>query len=191
MVHKFSPQNLARLENPQRATLFAPAEILRRCGNLSGKIILDVGVGSGFFLHHLVEAAGPQGKVYGLDISPEMLDHVRFEKLSKLPYPTVELLPVEESRIPLSDRTADLAWLCFLFHELEQPTAYLQELKRVLVPGGRICIIDWNDRERPMGPPPTEVIPRSGIEQHARQAGLKIIVSEPLGECCELVILQV
>ncbi len=191
MAHKFSPSNLARLENPQRATLFSPPDILRRCGNLSGKIILDIGVGSGFFLPSLVEAAGPGGKVYGLDISNEMLDYVRFEKLPKLPFPTVELLPVEESRIPLSDRSADLAWLCFLYHELEHPIAYLQELKRVLVPGGRICIIDWNDHERPMGPPPSEVVPRSGIEAHAQQAGLKIDISESLGECCELVVLSV
>ena len=191
MAHKFSPANLAKLENPERGRLFSPPDILRRCGDLSGRTILDIGVGSGFFLPSLVEAAGPQGKVYGLDISAEMLDHVRFEKLSKLKYPIVELLPAEESRIPLSDRAADLAWLCFLYHELEHPVKYLRELKRVVAAGGHICIIDWNDRERPMGPPPTEVVPRSGIERHARQAGLKVTVSESLGDSCELVILSV
>ena len=187
MAHKFQPQNFARLENPDRLTLFSPEALLKQCNLPVNPCLLDVGTGTGFYLQFLVQAAEPDGRVMAIDTSPEMLTHVK-EKLNRWTEGRVVLVKGAEDWLPIPDQSADLAWLVFVFHELQNPREYLDELKRVLKPGGTICIVEWNKKVRDKGPPPEEVPSRAEMDGALRNAGFAVERSEELGLYCELLL---
>jgi len=108
--------------------------ILDSFGDLTGKRVLDVGCGKGRFARVLAERY-PEGEIWGLDISEEMLKfvpagiHTRAGTMTELPF---------------QDAWFDAAYATeSLEHAVEIDVA-VKEMCRVLKPGGRIVIIDKN-----------------------------------------------
>ena len=50
---------------------------MAKLGLKPGDAVADLGAGSGYFTMLFAKAVGPQGKVYAVDILPEMLDYIR------------------------------------------------------------------------------------------------------------------
>jgi ubiquinone/menaquinone biosynthesis C-methylase UbiE len=65
----------------------------------------------------------------------------------------VEVVRSDELSIPLPDGTADAALAAFVLHEPGDPVAFLAEIRRLLRPGGRALVLDWQKRETDGGPP--------------------------------------
>jgi ubiquinone/menaquinone biosynthesis C-methylase UbiE len=70
--------------------------------------------------------------------------------------PNVALLHCSEYSIPLPDRSADFALLAFVLHENAEKDRFLNEIFRVLAPGGRMLILEWKRQVEEHGPPPGE-----------------------------------
>lgn len=142
MVEKFSYDDRAKLSDEWRREHLDPQGFWRRVGLAPGAVVVDVGAGTGYFALPAARLVGPTGRVYGCDVSPEMVVHLRREAeaagLSQL-----EALRSEEHRLPLPDASVDLALTAFVLHEVEDPYELLQELRRVLKPAGRLVVIDW------------------------------------------------
>jgi ubiquinone/menaquinone biosynthesis C-methylase UbiE len=113
-------------------------ETLRRLAARPGERVLDVGCGTGTLLQEL--AAVPDVRLVGIDPSAEMLAIAR----GKLP-PTVSLVRGVAERLPLPDRAFDAVVSTNSFHYFRRPVEALREMRRVLVPGGRLVITDWCD----------------------------------------------
>src|SRR5262249_50516052 len=62
------------LEREGREEEQQPAVVIKTMGLRDGDVVADVGCGTGFFARRMARAVGPSGKVYGVDIQPEMLD---------------------------------------------------------------------------------------------------------------------
>jgi len=169
VAHKFDPSHLNSLENPDRYRAMPPKKILRELGLGPGMTFVDVGAGSGYFSLPAAELVGPQGTVYALDLLPEMLEHLR----SKRPPPWLKALPSEESRLPLADGIADIAFSCFVLHETEAPVAFLKEMGRVAKPGALVVLIDWAKVRQEEGPPYEHRIHHHRAEELALEAGLR------------------
>lgn len=105
---------------------------------LSGRI-LDAGVGTGRNLPFYP----PRAEVFGIDLSPAML--VRAERRRRTSRARVQLLEMDVTRLDFPDRTFDAVVASFLFctlpEELQAPA--LQELARVLKPGGTLRLLDY------------------------------------------------
>jgi ubiquinone/menaquinone biosynthesis C-methylase UbiE len=106
---------------------------------------LDAGCGIGFQALLLAEAVGPNGHITGLDISPQFLRHAEeIVKRSGLS----ERISFQEGDIrelPFDDDTFDWAWSssCVGYAPLE-PLPLVQELARVVKPGGTVAIFAWS-----------------------------------------------
>lgn len=102
--------------------------------------VLDVATGTGRFLGQLARAL-PQHRYTGLDLSAWYLHEAR-EHLSAVPH--LSLLEGNAEDVPLRDGTVDVATSIFLFHELPPRArgAVLDEMARVLEPGGLAILID-------------------------------------------------
>lgn len=101
---------------------------------LSGKKVLDVGCGWGYYVHEFLEA----GLSYqGIDLSPEMV------KLSRLENPGVQFDVHSYRNLPFADNTFDGLWCCCIFGGEPKHTMpkVLTELKRVLKPDGVMTVI--------------------------------------------------
>ncbi len=107
-----------------------------------GCTVLDVGSGTGVLIPFLLNAVGPEGKIYALDISPAMLERSKAKG-----FPNVEYVCAPVEKMPFSDGCFD-AVLCFnsFPHFIEQATA-VREMARVLVDGGRLVIAHLLSRE--------------------------------------------
>lgn len=105
--------------------------------------VLELGYGTGHSLIELARAVGPTGHVAGVDISQGMqqvaLRHL--EQAGLLNRVHIEVAQVPP--IPFRDASFDAAWLSFTLElfPLDSIPAVLQELRRVLKPGGRLGVV--------------------------------------------------
>lgn len=101
--------------------------------------ILDLGCGTGELERH-IQCKWPGVTVVGVDLCQKMVTHAR-EKFSKdLP---IRFLCANAQALPFPAGTFDLVVSSSAFHFIPDSEAALNEVKRVVVPGGRIVITDW------------------------------------------------
>jgi len=101
-----------------------------------GDRVLDVGCGTGNYSRHLAEAAG-DGLVVGLDASAAMLAAAaKRGGGSNLAY-----LRGDAGALPFGDDQFDAVCCVGVIHSLEDPVKSLDEMVRVLAPGGRLTIM--------------------------------------------------
>jgi ubiquinone/menaquinone biosynthesis C-methylase UbiE len=140
---------------PERDTwekFFNPAEVLITLG-LSNHTndVAEFGCGYGTFT--IPAAKSVKGKVYALDIEPEMI-RITDEEVKKQGLNNVQTIlrdfMADGSGLP--DESLDYVMLFNILH-LENPVALLSEAKRILRKGGKLGIIHWNyDPGTPRGP---------------------------------------
>ncbi len=101
-----------------------------------GERILDLGCGAGLDLYLYARATGSGGKVYGLDVSEEMIAKAR-RNMEALNVQNTELLCVAADSIPLPDGSVDLVAANGIYNLSPDKRAVMREVARVLRPGGR------------------------------------------------------
>ncbi len=165
-----------KLENPLRVAELNPPETLRRIGLTPGDRLLDVGAGTGLFAFEAAQQT--QGMVYAVEISLEML-RLLTERKESAGLQNVQVVDGIENA---PDNACDLALMCTVLHELEQPERVLGHIRRILRPGGRLAVIEFHDRVTPMGPPPSHRIGSARASEMLSVAGFSAEGAFELGE---------
>lgn len=106
--------------------------------------LVDLGTGTGRMLELL---GGKAASVIGIDRSPEMLRLAR-AKLAAAGIEKVDLRQGDIYALPLSSSAADTVVLHQVLHYAQQPAAAINEAGRLLVPGGRLLIVDFASHDR-------------------------------------------
>ncbi len=170
MTHRFDPENMQRLDNPERRELLPPAQILDEIGLRPDQTFLDIGAGIGYFALPALDIVGTNGRVIAADISARMLDEMK--RRPGADSPNMEYLLCESTALPLSDGRIDLTLMALMLHEVDDRAGQLAEVARVLKKGGRLAIIEWRMKEPPPGPPSAERIAPDEVLNLAASAGL-------------------
>jgi SAM-dependent methyltransferase len=107
----------------------------------AGERVLDLGSGAGTDSLVASQMVGPEGRVTGIDMTPEMLATAR-TAAAEMGATNVEFLESEAERLPFADGSFDVVISNGVIDLIPDKDAVFSELHRVLVPGGRLQIAD-------------------------------------------------
>lgn len=169
--HKFDPASRAHLDSPERRAYLDPDRILRSFHPEPGWRIADIGAGVGFFALPAARLVGPKGRVYAVDLAPEMLEDLR-RKVASAEIGNVEPLLSTEDRIPLDEGSVDLVFLACVLHELAGAGTLL-ECRRILKPRGALAVVDWKKMDQEIGPPREHRLDEAEARAALQDAGFK------------------
>ncbi|TXG56253.1 hypothetical protein EZV62_017566 [Acer yangbiense] len=121
-------------------------------GAKSGDNVLDLCCGSGDLAFLLSEKVWPTGKVTGLDFSEDQLSMAssRQDLLSKVCYRNIEWVEGDALDLPFSDCFFDGITMGYGLRNVVDRRKALQEMFRVLKPGSRISVLDFNKSTQPI-----------------------------------------
>ncbi len=105
--------------------------------------VADLGCGEGYLT---LETARWASRVYAIDRSKSVLDRGR-ELASRRKVANVVWKRGELEKLPLDDGSVDVALLSQALHHAKDPAAALREAVRILVPGGRLLVLDLREHD--------------------------------------------
>ena len=116
-----------------------------------GEIVLEIGFGAGFSLLTFANSVGISGKVYGIDISDRMLDYAQ-KRLDRADLSDrVHLCCGDAAELPYNANFFNAIYMSFTLELFDTPNipVVLAECKRVLVKGGRLCVVAMSKKGKP------------------------------------------
>ena len=172
-LHQDSKAYIARLEDPMRDAYQKPQEVVKALKIEEGEVIADIGAGSGYFAVRLARAVGEKGRVYGVDVNPDMIVHLnrRVRDLNLKNVVTVLCAPEDPL---LADGSVDRFLICDTWHHIGGHAKYLALLKRMLKPGGQVIMIDFKKAKTPVGPPMELRIDRVDLVREMEANGFQL-----------------
>jgi SAM-dependent methyltransferase len=123
-------ESFAGVANPWQLGRLAP-----------GERVLDVGSGAGTDSLVAAQMVGPDGRVTGIDMTPEMLAKAR-ASAAQMGTQNVAFVEAEAERLPFPDASFDVVISNGVIDLIPDKDAVFSELHRVLAPGGRLQIAD-------------------------------------------------
>lgn len=173
MVHKFPAGKKKFLESASRKRIFNPKRILEFLGIQSGMTVADIGCGTGLMTVPISSAAGPDGKIYAVDISAGMIREV-IKKIESKKLSNVRAVLSRENEIPIESAILDYVILVAVVHELKNRHLFFRELRRILKDNAIIGIIEWKKVDSPYGPPVSERISLFSMKKFLANHGFTV-----------------
>jgi ubiquinone/menaquinone biosynthesis C-methylase UbiE len=127
------------VDNPIRRRYTRP--VMDRVGIHPGETVLEVGPGPGTFTVEAARRVGPEGKLIVVDIQPAMIARVE-QRVQEEGITNVEMHVSTAYDLPVPDESIDRAFLVTVLPEIPHQYLALDELRRVLKPGGLLSITE-------------------------------------------------
>lgn len=129
------------LERPERVQQERTDLLIEKLALKPTNHVVDLGAGSGYFTFRMAPLV-PQGKVYAVDISPEMLAIVR-AKMRKSNAENIETVLSTVTDLKLENNSADCVLIVDAYHEFSHPLEMGKSIYNTLKPGGKLVLIEY------------------------------------------------
>jgi len=124
-------------EKEERTSLLIEALKVR-----SGDVIADIGAGTGYHTRRLAPKVSPGGRVYAVDIQPEMIVLLTNTMAQMKITNVVPVLgTIDNPKLPA--KSVDLAFMVDVYHEFSHPYEMMEAICRGLKPGGRVVLVEF------------------------------------------------
>jgi len=153
-----------------------PQKVIEQCGIQAGMEIADLGVGSGFYAVAAAMALISTGRVYAVDVQKDLLTKLKNSVVAHGIY-NLETIwgDIEKpSGTHLREGSIDFAILANILFQLEDKQGAINEVKRILKPGGRVLVVDWSESLGNIGPHPKKVVTQTATQDLFEKNGFHV-----------------
>jgi len=141
IAHVMSHFGIDWLERQEREMEENTSQLIKNLNIKPGMTLADIGAGSGYHSALLSKKVG-NGKVFAVDIEPEMINYLNNRiKLEKL----TGIVPVlsKETNVSLPENTLDLVLIADGYHEFSYPYEMAVSILKALKPGGKLVLVEF------------------------------------------------
>jgi len=139
-----------------------------------GMTVCDIGCGNGFYTFRLAEMVGPKGRVYAVDIQPEMLTMLRDEMEKRGVENIIPVLgSVHNPRLPVGQLDAML--LADVYHEFSHPEQMLKSIRESLKPTGMAILLEFRSEDLEVPIKPLHKMSKKQIMKEWPSNGFKLV----------------
>jgi len=168
---------IAFLERKDRLSWQRPEAVIEKINLRGDERIADVGAGSGYFTFRFASKV-PRGKVYAIDVKPEMLRHIHHKSLSKkITNIEIMLAAYNDPKVPLD---SDVVFICDVLHHVDERSRWVKNLYAEMKPGARLIVVEFKEGPLPEGPPEQMKLSPEEIRSDFVRAGFTRISMDSL-----------
>jgi ubiquinone/menaquinone biosynthesis C-methylase UbiE len=145
IAHVMGYQGAEWLERPERIEEERPDQVVEQMKLKPTDVVADVGAGTGYFSFR-ISSVVKQGKVFAVDIQPEMLAIIEKRK-KQLKADNVIAVKSVETNAELPENSIDVALMVDVYHEFAFPREMMLSVIKGLKPGGRLVQIEYRGED--------------------------------------------
>ncbi len=148
---------------PERGSWQNPELVIEKFGDLSDKVVADIGSGTGYFTFLMARKAK---KVLAIDIEQRYLDFIEDRKL-ELPIEQAEVIETRltvENEPNLHAEEVDAVLMVNVFYYLNNRADYMKIVKNALSKNGLLVLVDFLPGDMPLGPSKDKVSPNDVVK---------------------------
>ena len=136
-----------------------------------GMAVADVGAGTGYYTRRIAPLVGPSGKVFAVDVQPQMV--ALLQKTAARPE-FANVVPVLGAVTDprLAPGSIDVALMVDVYHELEFPHEMFANIVRALKPGGRVVFVEYRAEDLKVPIKPAHKMSEAQIRREASRQAL-------------------
>ena len=164
-------QGAAWLEREERDREERTDLLLAALALKPGMVVADIGAGTGYLSRRMAPAVMPGGKVWAVDVQPEMISLLQAD-LKRRGLTRVEPRLGAEDDIRLPAGSVDLVVMVDVYHELAFPYEVLASVMKSLKPGGRIAFVEYKAEDPRV---PIKPLHKMSEAQIKREAGVFVL----------------
>lgn len=161
-----------RYEDPDRNVWQNPNLVLNKLGDLSNKVVADLGAGTGYFSFRIAQNAQ---KVIAIDVDERFLEYIEDRK-TEFPEGMADNIVTrltQEDQPNLAPNEVDVVLVVNTYHFINNREAYFQQVNEGLKPNGILVIVDFKNGRMPVGPPEDIKVTPETVFQELRAAGFQ------------------
>ncbi len=139
-----------------------------------GMVVCDLGCGNGYHTLPMAKAVGPHGRVFAVDIQPQMLYMLRQNlEAQRIANVTPILGSTYDPRLP--DRSVDLVLLVDVYHEFAYPERMLRAMHRALKPDGVIVLAEYRAEDPKVPIKPLHKMSKAQVNKELTANGFRLV----------------
>lgn len=164
-------QAMMWLERESREAEEKPDLTVQKLDLKPDDVVADIGAGTGYFSFRIAQQV-PKGKVYAVDIQPEMLDAIALLKEERH-ISNVETVLGEQDKPNLPAESIDLALMVDAYHEFAYPREMMTGIVQALKPGGRVVLLEYRQENPMIMIKPLHKMTQKQVKKELKAVGLK------------------
>ena len=139
-----------------------------------GMMVCDMGCGNGYHTLPMAEAVAPTGKVYGVEIQPQMLKMLSERADAKGVKNIVQVLGEPyDPKLPAA--TLDLIVCVDVYHEFSYPEQMLAGMRKALKPDGKIVMVEFRSEDDEVPIKPEHKMSKEQVNKELTANGFKLV----------------
>ncbi|MGE0267396.1 MAG: class I SAM-dependent methyltransferase [Candidatus Omnitrophota bacterium] len=158
------------LERHDREQTEKPRAVINALALKPDDVVADIGAGSGYFTFRIAPLV-PEGKVYTVEIGPEMIDHLE-QKKRDLDLQNVIVQRGQIDAAGLADNSVDVAFMVDAYHEFSHPREMMRSIVRALKADGRVVFVEYRGEDPQLPIKPLHKMTVNQLRKEMKAAGL-------------------